>query len=399
MRGSGIRPQSLGRRAILTLSLITFAGAAAVGQGSAPAQDPPPAAPPELELVGTFERPYFVTRAPGASSAGLLFVVEGGGTVRIVDHGAVLPEPFLDIQALIEDSGPQGLLSIAFPPDYETSRLFYVFFTNNAGNIEVDEFRASPGDPTDADESTRRRVLAISHPVNPNHNGGQLQFGPDGMLWISTGDGGGPGDPGENAEDISSPLGKMLRIDPRVSGANPYSVPADNPLVGVPGRDEIWSRGLRNPWRFSFDGPRIVIGDVGAASWEEVSYETIAGARGANFGWDNYEGTHLFEGPELTVHEPPIHEYSSALGGANCSITGGYVSRDRTLPDLFGRYVYADFCAGELRSLIPRLGGASDDAPLGLTVASPTSFGVGPGKRLYVASVTGPVYRLVPGSP
>ena len=208
-----------------------------------------------------------------------------------------------------------------------------------------------------------------------------------------------PAIPTRTRENLNTLLGKLLRIDPRRERSDSYSVPPDNPFVGLPGRDEIWSRGLRNPWRFSFDSNRIAIADVGAASWEEVNYETITTSRGANFGWDNYEGTHLFEGPELTEHELPIHEYSSATGGPTARSSGATSRVIRALPDLLGRYLYADFCAGELRSLIPRLSGALDDAPLGLTVDRPTSFGVGPGRRLYVASIAGPVYRLVPGPP
>ena len=275
MRGRAIRSNPIRRRAILTLSLIAFGGAAALGHGAVAAQDPVAAAP-QLELVGNFDRPYFVTRAPGASSRGCCSSSRGRARSAPSTAARFCPIPSSTSARGSSSPGSRGLLSIAFPSDYETSRLFYAFFINTAGNIEVDEFAVSPTDPTDADESTHRRVIAIPHPVNRNHNGGQLQFGPDGMLWMSTGDGGGSGDPGENAENISSLLGKLLRIDPRVSGPDPYSVPADNPFVGLPGRDEIWSFGLRNPWRFSFNRKRIVIADVGQASWEEISYETIA---------------------------------------------------------------------------------------------------------------------------
>ena len=375
---------------LLVTASLTLLGHSADSQ----AQDPAPPAPPALELVGNFETPQYVAHAPGAASSRLLFVVEDEGTIRVVNRRTVEPEPFLDIRGRTEDGGEQGLLSVAFPPDYETSGKLYVYFTSHAGNNVVEEFQVSPTDPTDALESTQRRVIAFSHPVNTNHNGGQLQFGPDGMLWIATGDGGGPGDPGENAQDLTSPLGKLLRIDPDQDGAAPYSIPADNPFVGVPGRDEIWAYGLRNPWRFSFDGNRILVGDVGQASWEEVDYETIATARGANFGWDNYEGTHPFEGPVLDEQELPILEYSSQAASGNCAVTGGYVVRDSRLPDLVGRYVYADFCAGQLRSFVPAFSGAVDDAPLGVSVPQPASFGLGAGRRLYVASLTGPVYRI-----
>ncbi len=346
-----------------------------------------------LTLVGSFSAPQYVAHASGAP--GLLYVVEDRGTIRIVDHGRLVDHPFLDITHLVKDGREEGLLSVAFPPDYASSQVFYVYFTNQAGNNEVDEFRVAPGDPTDALEGSRRRVMVLAHPGRVNHNGGQLQFTPDGTLWIATGDGGGAGDPDENAQDLDSPLGKLLRIDPHATPTRPFTIPPDNPFVGVPGHNAIWSYGLRNPWRFSIDRGRVVIGDVGQYSWEEIDYETLAGARGANFGWDNYEGTHLFEGPALTDHELPILEYSSADGSGNCSVTGGYVVRDTRLPDLVGRYVYADFCADELRSMVPTLDGALDDAPLGISVVQPASFGLGPGRRLYVVSLTGAVYRLI----
>ncbi len=365
--------------------------ASLVGAGGSPAQSTAYA----LKAVGHFNAPQYMARAPGTASAGFLFVVEDAGTIRIVDRGQLVDHPFLDITGLVLDGREEGLLSIAFPPDYGSSGVFYAYFTNKAGNNEVDEFQVSPTDPTDALEETRRRVIGLGHPVRLNHNGGQLQFTPDGTLWIATGDGGGPGDPDENAQDLQSPLGKLLRIDPRQTPTAAYSIPADNPFVGVAGLDKIWSYGLRNPWRFSIDRDHVVIGDVGQRSWEEIDYETLAGARGANFGWDDYEGTHLFEGPVLTDHELPILEYSSEDGSGNCAVTGGYVVRDPHLPDLVGRYVYADFCAGELRSMIPTLDGAVDDAPLGVSVSEPASFGDGPGRRLYVASLGGTVYRLV----
>ncbi len=379
----------------MAAALIAVPALASLGLAADSPARPAAAAVPALELVGNFTLPEYVGHAPGPASAGLLFVVEDAGTIRVLDRGTVVDHPFLDMRHLVLDEGEQGLLSVAFPNDYATSGRFYVYFTNNSGNNEVDEFQVSAADPTDAVEMTRRRVIVFAHPTFRNHNGGQLQFGPDGMLWIATGDGGGSGDNGENAQDIGSLLGKLLRIDPRESGGSRYSVPPDNPFVGVPGRDEIWAYGFRNPWRFSFDGRHVAIGDVGQASWEEVDYETLATARGANFGWDNFEGTHLFEGPALADHELPIHEYSSASTTANCAVTGGFVVRDPSLADLVGRYVYADFCAGELRSLVPTLGGALDDAPVGLSVTEPTSFGVGKGRRLYVASLAGPVYRLI----
>jgi glucose/sorbosone dehydrogenase len=371
--------------ATVCLGLASFATRAEAQSGSL-----------TLRQIGTFTSPVYVDNAPGYSD--LLFVVEQRGTIRVRQGGTLLGHFFLDIQGLVRDDGnEEGLLSVAFAPDYASSGRFYVYFTNAAGNNEIDEFRRSAADPTRADPGSRRVVLEIPHPGFNNHNGGQLQFGPDGYLWIATGDGGGAGDPGENAQNLRSLLGKLLRIDPRAIGSRSYSVPADNPFVHVRGRDEIYAYGLRNPWRFSFDrrSGALALGDVGQSSWEEIDFETKTTARGANFGWDNFEGTHLFEGPPLSAHELPIHEYSSASGTGNCSVTGGYVVRDPGLPTLVGRYLYADFCKGELRSFVPRLGGASGDAPIGLAVSQPTSFGEGVGNRIYIASRQGPVYQLL----
>lgn len=351
-----------------------------------------------LRVIGNFSRPLYVARAPGAANKGLLFVVEESGTIQVLDRNQPAPEPFLDIRSLVADEGEQGLLSVAFAPDYATSGLFYVYFSNLAGNNEVSEFRVSSSNPRQADLSSRRRVIEFQHPGATNHNGGQLNFGPDGMLWIATGDGGGSGggDPGENAQNLDVLLGKILRIDPREPSG--YSIPSNNPFVDAPGRDEIWSYGFRNPWRFSFGRDRtLLIGDVGQSAWEEIDYVTLRGARGANFGWDNYEASHLFEGPPLADHTLPIHEYAHDGELGYCSVTGGYMVRDASLPFLRDRYVYADYCSGELRTLAPKSGGTVGDQPLGITVSRPTSFGEGTYGRIYVTSRDGQVYRLVAG--
>jgi glucose/arabinose dehydrogenase len=228
--------------------------------------------------------------------------------------------------------------------------------------------------------------MKIEHSRFPNHNGGQLQFGPDGKLYIGTGDGGSFGDPSENAQDGGSLLGKLLRIDPRASKG---------------GRKAVFAKGLRNPWRFSFDREtgNLVIGDVGQDSREEIDYETLKSARGANFGWDAFEGFARFKSPDASPppkqHDRPIHDYPTA--GGNCAITGGYVVRDPNLPSLFGRYLYADFCAGEIRSLIPEIGGARDDGPVGLgRLEQLSSFGEDAAGQVYAASLNGGVYRFVP---
>lgn len=352
-----------------------------------------------LKRIGNFDGPTYVTGAPGAAK--LLFVVEQPGKVAVLRGGHQLRRPFLDISNLVGYGGERGLLSIAFPPDYEQSGRFYVYYTDRTGNIRVDEFRRSS--PTRADPGSRRSVIEIPHPVNANHNGGQLQFFGD-LLYFGSGDGGSGGDPPNNAQNKESLLGKLLRIDPRPNGGQPYSVPADNPFVGKPGRDEIYSYGLRNPFRFSFDTttaaqPRIAIGDVGQNRFEELDYTTVAAASGANFGWDAFEGYHPYEEENSGTPDPggttkPIMAYGRGRDGGTCTIIGGYVVGPRGPLALRGRYLYADYCSGVLRSLVPHLHRASNDHKTGLTVTSPTSFGEDERGRIYVATQSGPVYRL-----
>ncbi len=354
-----------------------------------------------LRKIGSFERPTYVAGAPGFPK--LLFVVEQPGRIEVLRDGRRLAKPFLDIRSEVGfDGAERGLLSVAFPPDYGSSGRFYVYLTDNEGNIRIDEFqRASP---VRARSSSERRVIEIPHPVNANHDGGQMQFLGN-LLYFGTGDGGSGGDPPNNAQNTDVLLGKLLRIDPRPRDGQSYTVPAGNPFVGRPGRDEIYSYGLRNPFRFSFDTvsakrPRIAIGDVGQNRYEELDYTTIDGADGANFGWDAFEGFQPYTEENSGTPDPggttkPIFAYSHDRGGGSCAIIGGYVVADRRLGSLYGRYVYADLCEGRIHSLVPHLKRAGDDRPLGLRVASPTSFGEDDQHHLYVASEEGPVYRFV----
>lgn len=351
--------------------------------------------------VGSFDAPVNVAFAPGEPANA--YVVELGGTVRVLVGGTERPEPFLDLTRLTRDTGEQGLLGLAFHPRYQANRLVYAYFTHRGtGDIVVAEFRAA--DPLDADETSRRVVLRIRHRMASNHNGGQLLFGPDGHLYMGTGDGGGAGDPRENAQSKASLLGKLLRINPVQRGRRAYTTPKSNPFRGRKGRPEIYARGLRNPFRFSFDSRngRIAIGDVGQSRFEEVDYETRRSLRGANFGWDRWEGLRRYRDagddvaatPKRRHHDKPIHVYGR---GGGCSITGGVVVRGGPLPALRGRYLYADFCQGRLRSLIPRLGGAEDDRPLGVSVPQPTSFTADPATgEIYVTSLAGGVHTLAP---
>jgi glucose/arabinose dehydrogenase len=352
-----------------------------------------------LKRVGNFDNPTYVSGAPGFPK--LLFVVEQPGKIAVLRGGHKLSQPFLDISSLVDFGGERGLLSIAFPPDYKQSGDFYAYYTDKAGNVRVDEFQRASA--TRAKQGSRRSVIEIAHPVNANHNGGQLQFFGD-LLYFGTGDGGSAGDPPNNAQNKESLLGKLLRIDPRPSGGRPYSVPADNPFVGKPGRDEIYSYGLRNPFRFSFDTtkakqPRLAIGDVGQNRFEELDYTTLAGASGANFGWDAFEGYHPYEEESSGTPDPggtvkPIMAYSHSRDGGSCTIIGGYVVGPGGPTALRGRYLYADYCSGIVRSLVPHLHRASGDRKTGLTVTSPTSFGQDDQGRIYIASQEGPVFRL-----
>ena len=391
----------MGRRVATCLAAAAFAMASLPACGSA--QEPsarPTGGGVALKQIGRFDSPVYVSGAPGFPK--LLFVVEQTGKVGVLRGGHKLRRPFLDVSGLISSGGERGLLSIAFPPDYEQSRRFYVYYTDPQGSIRVDEFKRESA--TRAARGSRRAVIEIPHPVNSNHNGGQLQFLGD-LLYLGTGDGGSGGDPPNNAQNRGSLLGKLLRIDPRPSNGRPYSTPADNPFVGKQGRDEIYSYGLRNPFRFSFDmvsasSPRIAIGDVGQDRIEEIDYRTVAAARGANFGWDAFEGFSPYRGENSGTPDPggtvkPIFAYPQRRGGS-CSVIGGYVVGDRRLPSLYKRYVYADLCEGELRSFLPGPARATDERKLGLRVSTPSSFGEDRQGRIYVISLEGPVYRLVP---
>jgi glucose/arabinose dehydrogenase len=344
-----------------------------------------------LQRVGTFRDPLYVTAPPGDRRR--VFVVEQSGRIVLLLGGKRVRRPFLDLSGEVTAGGEQGLLSMAFAPDYARTGLFYVYFTDRGGNQRVQEFRRSSGSPNRADTSTRRQLLLMDDPY-PNHNGGLLLFGPDGLLYIGTGDGGSAGDPENRAQNLGSLLGKILRIDPRVQGSSPYRSPNSNPFVGRGGRNEIYSYGLRNPWRFSFDrNGSLYIGDVGQNAFEEIDFVRRGGARGRNFGWSCFEGRSRFDDSRSCPGAvPPILTYGRS-GGA-CSVTGGVVVRDPQLPALAGRYVYGDYCVGRLRSFRVRGRRATDDRSLNLRVQELSSFGEDARGRVYATSLSGPVYRL-----
>jgi glucose/arabinose dehydrogenase len=347
-----------------------------------------------LTKIGDFDAPLYVAQPPGDRRD--LFVVEQGGRIRIVHDGHVVDRPFLDISDEVSSGGERGLFSVAFAPDYATSGRLYVDFTDLAGDTRVVEYRRSSGSPLRADPTTAREVLGVDQP-SAIHNGGQLQFGPDGLLYVGLGDGGPEDDPNRVGQDLSTLLGKLLRIDPRPSGDRSYRIPADNPFVGRSGaRPEIYSYGLRNPWRFSFDRDTgaLTIGDVGQARFEEVDYVPRGRGAGANFGWSAYEGdARLNADQSAPGMVRPVLTYGHDRG---CSVTGGYVVRDRALRSLHGRYLYSDYCDGRLWSFLPFAGRARDDRPLGPRVPSPSSFGEDDAGHVFVTSLDGPVYRLDP---
>jgi glucose/arabinose dehydrogenase len=349
-----------------------------------------------LEKLGDFDQPLYVTEAPGDRQH--LFVVEQTGRVQVLTDGSAEDTPFLDLSGEVSCCGEQGLLSIAFAPDYAKSGLVYADFTDRSGDTRVVEFRRSSSDPLTIEPKSARVVLRVPQPFT-NHNGGLVVFGPDDLLYIGLGDGGSEGDPDRRGQDLGTLLGKILRIDPRAAGGRAYSVPASNPFVDRPdARPEIYSYGLRNPWRFSFDRitRALSIGDVGQSRFEEVDLVPRGAGRGANFGWSAYEGFARLNQDQVAPDAvPPVLVYSHDSG---CSVTGGYVVRDRSLPSLYGRYLYGDYCAGELRSFpaVPSRR-ATDDRALDVEVPSLTSFGEDDEGHIYATSQDGPVYRLVAG--
>jgi glucose/arabinose dehydrogenase len=363
-----------------------------------------------LQQVGSFEQPTYVTSDPG--NADRLFVVERKGKIKEVDGGTI--STFADISGLVSCcEGERGFLSIALAPDFDTSGRLYVDYTGKEepGEIHVAELVASG---STAPIGSLRKVLTIPHPVEINHHGGQLQFGSDGYLYISTGDGGGANDAHHNAQRLDNLLGKILRIDPRQSGVLPYTVPAGNPFLAKAGaKGEIWSYGLRNPFRFSFDrlNGDMVIGDFGQSAREEIDYAPapLLGA-GADYGWNCREGFVAGPGTDLppgecatTSFTEPVFDYPHTpdpdLGGASrCAIIGGYVVRDRSLGNLYGRYLYGDLCGGQIRSLNLANPLASDRAE-GIAVSRLNSFGEDACGRIYVVEEGGRVSRLVGALP
>jgi glucose/arabinose dehydrogenase len=373
------------------VTLLAACGNVSDGQNAAPTST-------NLKLqtvANNLSSPVFLTVPPGDQTR--LFVVEQGGTIKVLDRatGTVLAT-FLTVSG-ITSGGERGLLGLAFDPNYNANGRFYVHYTDANGAIIIARFLVSPTNPNLADPTSQVILVSIPHPTFANHNGGMLAFGPDGCLYAAVGDGGSAGDPNNNAQNLASRLGKILRIDPATGTActnvtlNPFLLGGGNPLV--------WSYGLRNPWRFSFDGDDLYIGDVGQGAREEINVSVGPNAgRGLNFGWRLMEGSACFN-PSTNCNNGtltlPILDYAHDNGA--CSITGGYVYRGQAVPAIQGTYFYADFCAGFVRSFRFSNGSAIDrtEWPL-LAAPSITSFGQDGLGELYIITQGGNVFRIIP---
>lgn len=345
-----------------------------------------------VPVISGLERPTTITHAGDGS--GRLFVLEQAGRVRIFANGQLLAAPFLDISAQVGCCGERGLLGIAFHPQYASNGLFYLNYSNNSGATVISRWQVS-ADVNSALPGSESVLLTIAQPFS-NHNGGQLAFGPDGYLYIGLGDGGGGGDPQNNAQDRQALLGKMLRLD--VDSGSPYSIPASNPFAADDfTRDEIWALGLRNPYRYSFDRltGELYIADVGQDAIEEVNRQTASSTGGENYGWRLMEGDNCFN-PASNCNDGsltlPAFQYSHGQG--RCSITGGYVYRGSALSGLQGNYIYGDFCSGEI-FMASQSGSSWSQEILQDTNLQISSFGEDEAGELYVASISGQVSKLV----
>ena len=388
----------MGRAFAAALSCLAIIASGCTGSEESPrtgteespgaeAEESPGATSDRVRLVriATLDQPLGMAVRRGDEA---LYVAQKTGQVVALREGVVDRRHVVDLSGEVSQGGEQGLLGIAFSPD--GARL-YTNHTDVEGNTHVTEWEMSG---TVADSNSRREVLQIDQPFS-NHNGGNLAFGPDGYLYIGLGDGGSGGDPMENAQSLDTPLGKMLRIDPRSDGGDPYTVPANNPfLKRSEARPEIWAYGLRNPWRYSFDRATgdLWIGDVGQGAREEIDRQEADSSGGENYGWDRLEGTEPFEGGAPPEAVPPVFEYGRDRGG---TVIGGYIYRGSRIPWLDGAYVFGDLFNPELQSL-RLMGGEARVRGLGVRVENLVSFGEDGAGELYALSLSGPVFRIAP---
>ena len=379
----------------VALSLSSSVGASGCS-GTGPSGPPDGTGVAVQEVASGLSFPLYLTAPPGDLAR--LFVVEKTGAIRIVKDGVLLPDPFLDLSTQVSSGSEQGLLGMAFDPDYATTGRFVVHYTDLGGNTALFRFTVST-DPDRADPASGQVILTAPQPFE-NHNGGQVTFGPDGMLYLGLGDGGSGGDPGNRGQDRTDLLGSILRVDIRT--ANPYTVPPDNPFTAQPdARPEIWSYGLRNPWRFSFDRANgdLYIADVGQSQFEEIDVSPAAGGggKGVNYGWSIMEGLHCFHdaGCDQTGFTLPVLDYDHNDG---CSVTGGYVYRGSAIPAIQGHYFYADLCRGWVRSFRYAGGVATEPTAWPALVSTGTivSFGEDAAGELYILEAGGRVLKVVP---
>ena len=347
----------------------------------------------DLELVVSgLERPVGLVDADDGS--GRIFVIEQGGKIRVISGGSLLEDPLLDLSAAISCCGERGLLGLAFHPDYTTNGFFFVNYTAGNGDTVISRFAVSPEDSNRADADSEMEILRFDQPFS-NHNGGHLAFGPDGYLYIATGDGGSGGDPQNNGQDLNTLLGKILRLD--VDGGS-AGIPPDNPFASTAtARSEIWAYGLRNPWRFSFDRKTgdLFIADVGQNAIEEIDFQPAASTGGENYGWRLKEGSRCFNPSSNCDDESlvdPIIEYSHSLG---CSVTGGFRYRGKQSAALEGVYVFGDYCSGTIWGATPNGDGTWSRRVLAETDLQIASFGEDTDGNLYVVDLSGSIYRLV----
>jgi len=373
--------------------LATAAATSKPASTPTPTANPPLAAAPEWKMIaGGLDRPTGM--ADPNDGSGRLLVLEQPGRIRVYQNGTILAQSFLDITDRVGSNGNErGLLGVALHPKYLSNGFFYVNYTDLNGDTVIARFKAS-SDPNRADPASEKDLLQVKQPF-PNHNGGSMVFGPDGLLYMGLGDGGSQGDPHLNGQSLNTFLGKILRVD--VDHGDPYAIPADNPYTQGGGLPEIWAYGLRNPWRFSFDRQTqdLYIADVGQDTYEEVDFLPAGSKGGVDFGWSFREGFHAYKGNPASgvMLQDPVYEYAHSVGG--CSVTGGYVYRGSLHPELQGTYIYGDYCTGLVWGLKRDASGSWENRQLFGTRLNISSFGEDHAGELYVLDLgKGAVYRL-----
>lgn len=381
-------------RRLLPIAALAAAACTSASKSTDPEPLPPGFTLAVQQVASGLANPVYVTAPAGDAR---LFIVEQPGRIRILENGQLLSTPFLDISPRTGTGGERGLLSVAFHPQYRANGFFYVYFTGTGGEIRVERFTVS-ANPNVANAASAKIILTVPHPLS-NHNGGLAMFGPDGMLYLGLGDGGGGGDPSRNGQNQNVLLGKLLRID--VNNGDPYAIPAGNPFIGRnDARPEIWALGLRNPWRFAFDrsSGNLYIADVGQNVTEEVNVMSASRAA-VNYGWNVLEGSGCYEIANCNKQglELPVLEYDHS--GGQCSVTGGFVYRGSAIPEIAGLYFYSDYCAGWVRSFRYNNGTASDRRQWDVgSIGLITSYGEDAAGELYITSANGRVYKFVKGS-